>query len=131
MECNRCLRTFQPVEEAQKGNKPDPDEDTLMGGMPDFEPKNYYGLPAWVCFNGHTACNLCPKLPPQHRATDASWLWSCDCGLSCDRCDKLQAVGRFAEDQRLANEALKAKEDRMAWECRCGLFVCGACRSGE
>jgi hypothetical protein len=99
--------------------------------MPDFEPKNYYGLPAWVCYNGHMTCKLCPKVAPQHRISDASWLWSCDCGQSCDECDKLKAVGKFAEDQRLAREALRKRiEDRMVWECRCGLYVCGACRAG-
>jgi hypothetical protein len=65
MECNRCLRAFRPVEEAQKGMKPDWDEDTPMGGMPDYEPKNYNS----------------------------------------------------------------AKNEGMAWECRCGLYVCGGCRS--
>jgi hypothetical protein len=131
MECNRCLRTFQPPLKAQKEVKPDRDGDTPMGGMPDFEPKNYYGLPAWVCYNGHMTCKLCPKVAPQHRISDASWLWSCDCGQSCDECDKLKAVGKFAEDQRLAREALRKRiEDRMVWECRCGLYVCGACRAG-
>jgi hypothetical protein len=132
MECNRCLRTFQPPFEVQKEVNPDPDGDTPMGGMPDFELRNYYGIPAWVCYNGHMSCRRCPKVAPPHRIADVSWLWSCDCGQSCNECDKdkLKAVGKFEEDQRL--DALRKKiEDRMVWECtrRCGLYVCGACRA--
>lgn len=36
-------------------------------------------------------------------------------------------MARFANDEKLANER-KEKVDSMAWECRCGTVLCGACK---
>lgn len=114
-------------------SNPDPppaprvDEDTEMTGMVPPWPTNYQGHPAWQCFSEHIVCYRCPKLSPAGRHGDPSQLWSCDCGISCLSCDKNKAMAKHAFDEQCAKEQ-KEKIDSMAWECRCGTILCGACK---
>jgi hypothetical protein len=125
MECNRCFRTVQPL--AKDEAPVTVDEDIEMTGMTLPWPTNIFGEPAWQCFTGHIVCWRCPKLSPSHRQGDASWMWICDCGISCSACDKVEAMTKHANDEKFAKEQ-KEKEDSLAWECRCGTILCGACK---
>jgi hypothetical protein len=125
IECNRCFRDVQPS--AQIEPQGIVDEDIEMTGTTPPWPTNIYGEPAWQCFIGHTACSRCPKLPPAHRHGDPSWLWTCDCGISCAACDKAEAMTKHANDEKCAKEQ-KRREDSLPWECRCGTIICGACK---
>jgi hypothetical protein len=125
LECNRCFRVVQPA--AQDEPQPNIDLDMDVSGMAPSWPSNHYGEPGWQCFSGHLACRRCPKLAPAHRQGDANWSWTCDCGMSCVLCDKVEAMMKHANNEKLIREQ-KEKEDSIAWECRCGMVLCGTCK---
>jgi hypothetical protein len=105
LECHRCFR----VAKIRDDTSPKAEPDSLSPSRPS-------GDPAWKCFCGHIVCEDCPKLPPPHRAGDLSWMWACDCGRSCSLCDREKARDH------------KGKLDEIAWECRCGMVLCGGCK---
>jgi hypothetical protein len=129
LECNRCFRNMQPSPK-DPPPKSTVDEDTEMTGMIPPSPTNIYGEPAWQCFSGHIVCTHCPKQSPASRNGDPSRLWACDCGIQCLTCDRTEAMTKHANDEKLAKEQ-KEKVDSMAWECRCGTILCGACKSED
>jgi len=102
LECHRCFRVVKIRDEI------------LPKAV--FWPLNSSGQPAWKCFAGHNACEQCTQVPPPHRAGDVSWMWACDCGKSCELCDREKAREH------------KERLDEVAWECRCGLVLCGGCK---
>jgi hypothetical protein len=110
MECHRCFKTV-----INPSNPVSKDADTHMAGYttePGW-PSNMYGEPAWQCIMGHHRCERCPKLPPPHRLGDDSWEVRCDCPMTCDKCAVMK----------------KEKEKEIAWECSCGMVVCGECKA--
>lgn len=124
LECNLC---FRAVKSAEAPSTPQ-NEDTPMSGMEVLWPTNADGEPLWHCFMGHLACPKgCPEKTPERRIGDASRLWVCDCGLVCNMCDRTQAIEKFTQDLQHARE-LKHNNDHKAWECHCGMVVCGACK---
>jgi hypothetical protein len=127
MECNRCFRIVQPSTKEAPPKLP-VDEDTEMTGMVPPPPITFYGGLAWQCFSRHIVCTHCPKQPPASRNGDPSWSWVCDCGIQCLACDRAEAMAKHANDEKLAKEQ-KETMDSLAWECRCGTIICGACKS--
>lgn len=122
LECHRCFRSVKVKVEVKDETKPLPpqDDDIEMTGMPQPRwPRNIFGEPAWQCYSGHFRCDRCPRFPPLHRVGDETWLWSCDCGIVCEDCDKAKA------------KEMQTKENEVAWECRCGMIICGACKALE
>jgi hypothetical protein len=121
MECRRC---FRPVEIPGATDETQPSKDgegdiemaDLSQTKPEWPPNHFFGKPIWQCSCGHARCNRCPKDMPDQRFHADSWAWMCEHGKSCVMCEKNQAVEK------------KEKEDKAAWQCRCGMTICGACK---
>jgi hypothetical protein len=98
LECQICYRLTRPM--SSEPLDKDHDGDTLM-----------FDGTTWQCAGAHTICLTCPKTRIMTGDKSAS-SYSCLCGASyCAICDR--------------NE--KVKELEVAYECRCGMRVCGGC----
>ncbi|KAH8685646.1 hypothetical protein BGZ60DRAFT_97103 [Tricladium varicosporioides] len=112
LECHRCFREIPPAtlsqftayQESQKPSSPDP--------------MNVSGEPAWQCTGKHITCDVCNKIAPQDRMDNLTRLWSCECGKACDKCESSEKV--------VVDE--KETKDDYAWDCGCGMTICGDCK---
>lgn len=115
-ECHICFRTVHAPEESQSAVFSER-KDTEMSGT--SEPLNDFGEPAWQCYGRHRACQNCSVKPPSHRTKDPTRMWNCDCGMTCIKCDKAEAMEKFWGQD----------EGRTAWLCHCEMIVCGECKN--
>ncbi|KAE8445306.1 hypothetical protein EG329_013544 [Mollisiaceae sp. DMI_Dod_QoI] len=103
LECQRCFRAIRPLTAPGASDKIDHDGDVLMSGTSQ-----------WQCVGAHMACFICQRTQLESSNDRPGVSFSCWCGATyCPICDR----------------NAKIKELETGYECRCGMLVCGACKS--
>jgi hypothetical protein len=115
-ECHRCFRVTKIGDVLREEQTIESVTTLKEAGWP----FNTQGIPVWQCVNLHVRCYQCSKHPPAHRLGDSTRKWRCDCGHECMHCDKHEIM-KFGKDER----------DEIAWECRCGIIICGHCKESD
>ncbi|KAL5345981.1 hypothetical protein ACLOAV_009011 [Pseudogymnoascus australis] len=87
---------------------------------PDWAPTTVDGEPAWTCVGKHLVCHGCPKDTMLDSKTSK---YSCECNAFCLKCAKVVE----GDNMQSANEG-ENKDINLAYDCKCGMIVCGACK---
>lgn len=87
---------------------------------PDWAPTTVDGEPAWTCVGKHLVCYGCPKDTMLDSKTSK---YSCECNAFCLKCAKVVE----GDNMQSANEG-ENKDINLAYDCKCGMIVCGACK---
>ena len=116
MECHRCFRPVKAYETSELVPVAKREDIPMVGYSTQSEwPTNVCGEPAWQCMTGHLRCERCPRFALSSTNLVEARYYRCDCGMECKDCAK--------NSKEMGNET--------AWECRCGMVVCGVCKNNS
>lgn len=87
---------------------------------PGWAPITAEGEPAWMCVGKHLLCYGCPRDTMLDAKTSK---YSSECGAFCLECAEV-----IEGDKMQLKEGGENKKFNLAYDCDCGMIVCGACK---
>lgn len=124
LDCQVCWKVLSPhlppVNTGNLGyNVEHLTSSTAISHKPGWVPKTVDGEPAWMCMGKHLVCYGCPQDTILDEKTSK---YHCGCSAFCLKCAKV-----VEGDNMQFSEGGK-KEINLAYDCECGMIVCGVCK---
>ncbi|OBT73702.1 hypothetical protein VF21_06181 [Pseudogymnoascus sp. 05NY08] len=93
---------------------------TALSHRPGWLPTTVDGEPAWMCMGKHLVCYGCPQGTILDAKTSK---YRCGCSAFCLKCAKV-----VEGDNIQMAEAGEKRAIDLAYDCDCGMIVCGDCK---
>ncbi|ELR04327.1 hypothetical protein VC83_04024 [Pseudogymnoascus destructans] len=93
---------------------------TGLSTKPGWVPTTVDGEPAWMCMGKHLLCYGCPQDTMLDEKTSK---YRCECSAFCLKCAKV-----VEGDNMQFAEGGEKKDTDLAYDCDCGMIVCGGCK---
>ncbi|OBT65340.1 hypothetical protein VE03_04648 [Pseudogymnoascus sp. 23342-1-I1] len=126
LDCQVCWKVLAPhLPETHTGNMSYHIKDLTsspgISNKPGWVPTTVDGEPAWMCVGRHLVCYGCP----QDTMLDSKISkYRCECNAFCLKCAKVVE----GDNIQFAADGDENKDADLAYDCECGMIVCGACR---